>query len=160
MALTGDAAYVNNAALSWSSYVIKVDGVRLNGFFGITYSHKRTRTKGYSLGKDHAPTRRSKGKYEVELVKLKGYASSMQALRTSLAGAGGSTSYGDQEFEILIQGVEGEETPITIEINRCVYAGTAGSLEEGPDLITEEIDIDCMSIKENGLTLHAPPTQQ
>jgi len=150
----GDNLYVNGSALSWGSFVIKLDGDELRGFTSISYTHKRTRTKGYGTGPSHAPTRRSKGKYEVENVKLKGYKSSMQALRNKLAEVAGSSSYGDTEFEVLIQGVEANEEPITVQLNRCTWAGTSGALEEGPDLVTEEVDIDCMGVVENGLTLH------
>jgi hypothetical protein len=87
-------------------------------------------------------------------VKLTGWKASVQQLRQELAlqslAPGG---YGDVEFEIDVQYIEADEMPIQVLIERCVWAGNSTSDEESPDPLKEEIEIDCMLIRRNGLVL-------
>lgn len=153
MALDGDQVRVNRNAVSWGSIIVKVNGERLEGFTSISYGDKRERVTGTGMGKHHAPGRRSRGKYTTEPVKLKGFKASCEALRQYLADEDGTDSYGETEFEIVVQFVEADETPMTVEIHRCVYVGDTNSHEENPDPLQEEIEIHCMSIVRNGKTL-------
>ncbi len=154
MALAGDAKYINGNALSWGSFVFKVDGEELHGFDSVNYGEKRTRTFGYGSGASHAPSRRSRGKYEIDPVKVRGFKNSVQALRAAIARASGSSSYGGTEFEFLIQGVELDEAPLTIEFHRCVWIASTGTIEETAEIIKEEFEIQPMRILRNGLHLY------
>ena len=150
-----DTIRVNGNQYSWGSIVLKVDDETLYGFTGLSYNQKRERTKAYGAGAHHAPRGRSAGKYSAE-AKLTGWRGSMQALRAKLAAkASDGASYGNVEFQIVAEYVsnDGSEEPITVEVVDCVIASEDISDEEGPDPLKEEIGIDCMYIKKNGLTL-------
>ena len=153
MAIIGDELRVNGAALSWGSLIAKADNERIEGWTSINYADKRERVKGTGMGPHQAPGRRSRGKYTVELVKVKGFKSSIAALRKYLANAAGGSSYGEYEFEFLLQGVEADETPIDVQIGRCCWSGDSSTHEENADLLQDEIEIDAMYIIRDGLTL-------
>src|SRR5690606_18584331 len=97
--------------------------------------------------------RRSRGQYDPGKVSLIGYSASVTALKKKLAKARGGSSYGDTEFMIVIQAVEEDETPLNTEIKRCVVTKVKAAHKSGPDLLMQEVEIDPMSIVENGLTL-------
>lgn len=149
-----DALRVNGNQYSWGSIVLKLDNDRFSGFTGITYADKRERVKAYGMGRHHAPRGRSRGKYTVEPVKLTGWRGSVQIFRKQLAlRAIDQKSYGDIEFQIVIQYIESGEQPLTVEIDRCVLTGNNATDEENPDPLKEEIEIDPMLIRRNGLVL-------
>lgn len=149
-----DAVRINGNQHSWGSIILKIDGDRYYGFTAISYNDKRTRSKGYGLGRHHAPRGRTRGKYELDPVKLTGWKSSIQELRRALATrSANGLSYGDVEFQVTVQYIENGEQPITVEIERCVITGNSASDEENPDPLKEELEIDCMLIRRNGLTL-------
>lgn len=150
-----DGIRVNGNQLSWGSIIAKIDGERFHGFTSIAYADKRERVKSYGMGRHQAPRARSRGKYTVEPVKLGGPKTTMQALRDALAArSSDQTSYGDVEFELVVQYVEpGDEQPLQVDIERCVFVANSSSEEEGGDPLKEEIEIDAMLIRRNGLTL-------
>ncbi len=149
-----DAIRVNGNQLSWGSIVLKIGGARFYGFTGISFADKRERVKAYGMGRHQAPRGRSRGKYTVEPVKLTGWKGSMQEVREALAALSvDGISYGDVEFEITVQYVEADEIPMTVEIEHCVWGANTTSDEEGPDPLKEEVELDCMLIRRNGLTL-------
>jgi hypothetical protein len=149
-----DDLRINNNQHSWGSIILKIDDERFTGFTSISFADKRERVKAYGMGRHQAPRGRSRGKYTVEPVKLGGWKSSVAALRTSLAlRSADGRSYGDVQFQIVVQYIEVGEIPLTVEIDRCVYVGNTSSDEEGADNLKEEIEIDAMLIRRNGLTL-------
>lgn len=149
-----DQIRVNGNQLSWGSIILKVADERYTGFTAIAYADKRERVKAYGMGRHQAPRGRSRGKYTTDPVKLTGWKSSIQALREALAAQStDGVSYGDVEFQIIVQYVDEGENPIDVEIVDCVWIGNSSSEEENADPLKEEIEIDCMHIKRNGLTL-------
>jgi hypothetical protein len=48
---------------------------------------------------------------------------------------------------------EPSEPNVDVQISGCVVVGNSSSDEESPDPLKEEIEIDCMAIRRNGLTL-------
>jgi hypothetical protein len=149
-----DQILVNGNQISWGSIILKVRAERFYGFTGISFADKRERVKGYGQGRHHAPRGRSAGKYSIENVKLTGWKASVQQLRQELALQSlVPGSYGDVEFQIDVQYIEADEVPIQVLIERCVWAGNSSSDEESPDPLKEEIEIDCMLIRRNGLVL-------
>jgi hypothetical protein len=149
-----DAIRVNGNGFSWGSIIVKVDGDRFYGFTSIGFGDKRERVKGYGMGRHQAPRSRSRGKYSTEPVKLGGPMASLQALRKALAArSSDGKSYGDVEFEVVVQYVDTGETPMTVQIERCVLTANTTANEEGPDLLEDEVEADCMLIRRNGLTL-------
>lgn len=149
-----DQLRINGNQHSWGSIVIKLDDERYYGCTGITFADKRERVKAYGIGRHHAPRGRSRGKYSTEPVKLTMWKSAAQALREALARkSADGRSYGDVEFEILVQYIEVGDEPMDVSISRCVITGNSTSDEENPDPLKEEIEIDCMLIRRNGLSL-------
>lgn len=148
-----DDVRVNGNLHSWASITVKINEERFTGFTSVGYSDARERVKAYGIGRHHAPRGRSRGKYTVEQVTLGGQKDTMQALRKTLADAGDGESYGDTVFQIVVQYVEGDLPPITVELEDCVWTKNTTSDEEGPDALTEEIEIDCLRIRRDGLVL-------
>lgn len=149
-----DPIIVNNNQISWGSIVFKLDGERYTGFTAISYADKRERVKAYGMGRAHAPRGRSRGKYTVEPVKVTGWKNSVQIFRAALAlKSPDGLSYGDVEFEGLVQYIEPSETEINVELNRLVWASNTSSDEENPDPLKEDVEFDAMFIRRNGMTL-------
>ncbi len=148
-----DPIRINGNQYDWGSIVIKIDGEPFYGFTDISYSQKRERVKAYGAGRHHAPRGRTRGKYSSE-GKVSAWKSSAEALRQALAAkSADGQSYGDVEFGIVIQYIESDETPITVELFECTIASEDSSESESPDPLKEELGLDVMYIKKNGLTL-------
>jgi len=149
-----DKIRVNGNVLSWGSIVLKLDGDRFYGFNSITFAHKRERVKLYGMGSHQAPRGRSRGKYSTDPVKLGGPPSSFEIFRQALADrSDDGISYGDVEFQITVEAVELDETPLLVRVDRCVITGESNNYEESGDPLKEEVEIDCMKIIKNGKTL-------
>jgi hypothetical protein len=145
---------VNGNDYSWGSIVLKINGEVFSGFTEISYSDKRTRTKGYGAGKHQAPTRRARGKYEVDNCKIKGYMRDVRLLRQELAKYSPSgKSYGDTPIQIDVEYIEADDTPIHDEIEDCVWASNSQTASEGPDLLMVEFELDPMRVRRDGLVL-------
>jgi hypothetical protein len=152
--MASDSIIVNGNQISWGSIVLKLNEERFTGFTGISFSDKRERVKAYGMGRAHAPRGRSRGKYTIEPVKLTGWKESVQIFRQALANlAPDQQSYGDVEFQVLVQYIEPSEAEIDIEIDRCVWMTNTSSDEENPDPLKEEVEFDAMLIRRNNLVL-------
>jgi hypothetical protein len=150
-----DEIRVNGNQLSWGSIKLKLNGEDFSGFTAISYADKRERVKAYGMGRHHAPRGRSRGKYTIDPVKLTGWKSSVATFREELARISPTgLTYGDVEFQIVVMYSEANDGPIVVEINGCVWVGNTSSEEENPDPLKEEIEVDAMGIKRNGLVLY------
>jgi hypothetical protein len=149
-----DEKRINGAQVSWASIKVKFDGEEVSGFTGLSFGDKLEVVKAYGMGKHHAPRGRSRGKYVIDPVKLSGPPSTMQALRAKLAArSSDGVSYGQVEFLIVAQYVESGEIPMTVEIERCRYVATVENREESAEVLKDEVELDAMMIRRNGLTL-------
>lgn len=149
-----DPISVNGNQHSWGSITAKFRGKVFHGFTGISYADARERVKAYGMGRHHAPRGRSSGKYTVENVKLTGWKASLQQLRYELdQEAPAGKSYGDVEFEVVVSYYESDDLPVTVVLSRCVWAKNSVSDDEDADPKKEEIELDCMGIRRNGLAL-------
>lgn len=149
-----DPIRVNGNQLSWGSITVKIADLDFYGFTAISYSDKRERVKAYGMGRHHAPRGRSRGKYSTEPVKLTGWKGSVNILRQALAEKSPSgLAYGDVDFSINIMYSEADEPSIAVDIEGCVWMTSTANDEENPDPLKEEIEIDCMVIRRNGLVL-------
>src|SRR5688500_9189325 len=149
-----DEIRVNGNQHSWGSIILKIDNERYYGFTSINFADSRERAKTYGMGRHHAPRGRSRGKYSTEPVQLTGWKSSVQAVLDALAAKSSSrTGVGDVEFEVVVQFIESDETPITVELTRCVVTKNASGHEDGPDGLKDELELDTMAIRRNGLVL-------
>lgn len=148
-----DQQRINGNAYSWSSIYLEIAGEKYYGFTSISYADSRSREKGYGGGRHHAPRSRSSGKYEVEPVAVKFEKATADAVRLALAQQSESgTSFGDYEFLIIVQYVEGDQE-ITDEIEQCTWTKTSNKVEESNGILYEEVEFDAMKIKWNGLYL-------
>ncbi len=149
-----DEIRVNGNLYSWGSIRFKVGNELFTGFTEISYADKRERTKGYGMARHHAPIGRTAGKYSTEPVKVKGYKKSVRALREALAAlSADGVSYGNVESLINVQYIEGDDSPHNDEIERYVNSSDSSSHTESPDPLMDDIELDCMLIRRNGLTL-------
>lgn len=149
-----DPIRVNQNQLSWGSIRCIIDGNPITGFTAISFADKRERVKAYGMGRHHAPRGRSAGKYTTETVKLTGWKSSVQNLIAQLAErAPDQASYGNVEFTIMVIYSEPSEPNIDVMITGCVITSQSAADEESADPLKEELEIDCMAIRRNGLTL-------
>ena len=148
-----DPISVNGNQHSWGSITVKFRGAIFYGFTDISYADARERVKAYGMGRHHAPRGRSRGKYTVENVKITGWIGSIQQLRHELALASGGKGYGDIEFQVIVQYYEEDDLPVTVELDRCVWAKNSHSASEDADPRKEEFELDCMYIRRNGLAL-------
>jgi hypothetical protein len=150
----GDPIRVNNVQHSWGSIIFKLNDDRFTGFTDISFADKRERVHAYGMGRHHAPRGRSRGKYTVEPVKVAGWTGSVQIFRQALAAlSNDGASYGDVEFQGLVQYVDTGEADISIELDRLVWMSNTTGLSESPDPLKEEFELDCMLIRRNGLVL-------
>lgn len=149
-----DDLRVNGNQVSWGSAKFKLDSQTYTGITAVSYADKRERVKAYGAGRHHAPRGRSRGKYTVEPVKVTMWKASASRFRKALALRSiDGKSYGDVEFEGVFEYVDTGEEPMLVRLVRLVYVGTTSSDEESPDPLKEEIELDCMKIIRNGLTL-------
>jgi hypothetical protein len=151
-----DQVRINGFAHSWASIIAKVDGDRIIGFDMVEYGDKIEETQTAGMGKSHAPIRRSKGKYTTEPGKLRGFKSSIQALRAALAAkAADGKSYGTVTFLLVVQFIEAGDTDMTVRVEECRLTDDKASHDEATtDPLKEEVGYTYMRIKRNGLTLY------
>lgn len=150
-----DQIRVNGNLYSWGSIKLKIGGELFYGFNSISYADKRERVKGYGMGRHHSPRGRSSGKYSTEPVKLGGPKDTIAALLRDLAKlAPDGKSFGNVNFQILVSYVEPGQDGITVEIDDCVITSISSSDEENADPKATEVEIDCMRIRRNGLSLY------
>jgi hypothetical protein len=153
-----DVVRVNDRAYSWSSVLWKAFGSPWTGLLSIEFDDSLEVTKGYGLGRHHAPTRRSAGKYVPGMVKIKVFASTAQAMIDQAAMMSPSQrAYGQASFPMLLQLIEpGEIMPITTSFKGARIVKAGSSYQEGPDLLVQDMELDVMAILRNGKTLYEP----
>jgi hypothetical protein len=150
----GDAIRVNGNQHSWGSIVLKIAGENFYGFTDITYGDKLEKVLAYGMGKAHAPRGKSRGKYTPEPVKLTGFKGSAHELRTMLAKYSKTgKSYGNVNFQIVVEYIESGETPLVIELMNCSIAGDSSNHSESADPLKDEIEVQPTYVKRNGMTL-------
>jgi hypothetical protein len=150
-----DQIRVNGNLYSWGSIKLKIGGELFYGFTSIGYADKRERGKTWGMGRHHSPRGRASGKYSTEPVKLGGPKDTIDALIKQLAAqAPDRVSYGNVVFQILVSYVEPGQDGINVELDDCVVASISSSDEENADPKATEIEIDCMRIRRNGLSLY------
>jgi hypothetical protein len=149
-----DEVYVNGNLLSWGSLRCKVGGVPLNGFDSISYGDALEIALGWGMGKSHAPRGRSRGKYVPEPAKLRGFKAAVQALRARLAAESpDGKTYGQTEFEVVLQANEPGEEPLTVQLEKCRLVKDNSSHEENADPLKDEVELSVMRVRRNGLVL-------
>jgi len=149
-----DEIRINGIAHSWGSTKLKIDGERYTGISSISYSDKLETAFGYGMGKSHKPRSQSRGKYSAEQIVMKVQTSTAQSIRDKLSEKGGGSSYGVVNVPIVLQYLEPDDTPITVEFEECRLVEDGTSDEEGSDVLTVEIKWSTFGIRRNGKTLY------
>jgi hypothetical protein len=149
-----DAIRVNQNVLSWGSITAKLGGVRYTFFRTVSYGDKRERTFQYGAGVDHSPRGRTRGKYSTEEGKLGGAKAGVRQFLLDLATkASDGETYGDVEFDVIVEFFENDELPCTDKLYRCVVTGVNSSHEEGPDGLEDELTLSYFEVTRNGKRL-------
>ncbi len=150
-----DQLRINGVQHSWSSTKLKIEGETFTGITAINYGDALTPTKAYGMGRAHAPRGRTRGKYEPDPIEMTLFKGTAEELRTKLAELSESgTSYGIVEFQMVLQFVENDDTPCTIEFIDCRVSADKSSNEENPDPSVENWTLDVMRILRNGKALY------
>lgn len=149
-----DQVRINGIAHSWGSCKLKIAGERVRGILSISYSDKLETAFGYGMGRDHKPRSQSRGKYSAEPISMKATKSTAQEIREMLARRSDGTSYGTVMVPIVLQYLEPDDKPITVEFEDCRLVENSASDEEGPDELTEELKWTTFGIRRNGLALY------
>src|SRR5690606_32975991 len=130
------------------------------GFRGASFGDKLTVSKVYGMGKHNSPRGRTRGKYETDPVKLNGPVGTAERLRAAIAEAAGTSVIGQFEFDGVMHFIENEATseelPVKVEYKKLRLVGDANTLDEGPDKLREELEIDVILILRNGRSLAEP----
>jgi hypothetical protein len=149
-----DQVRINGNAVSWGSIKLKAADEIFSGFNSVSWEHKRTRTYLYGMAQAQTPRARSRGKYEPGAVKLGGPKDSILALKKRLAQLSpNGKNYGDVVFQIIVEFVEEGNESQLVRIEDCVIVGVTSSHEESADPLKDELEISCMRIVENSMTL-------
>jgi hypothetical protein len=148
---------INGQQYSWASLIFTIADWRdeAAGAESVDYGHKRTREKKTGSNRDQAPRVRTSGVYEVDPLKVtirKDHADALRARLASLSPDG--RSYGNVQFEALLQFSEPGADVSTVELRELVWSGTSCGLKQGPEGLMESLEMDPMRIIENGLTLY------
>lgn len=146
---------INGNMFSWASVTIRVNATLVSAIKSITYGDSRERSKGYGQGRHFGPIGQTSGKYTTDKVVCEIEKGELQALRQAIADASGSGSFGDLEFQIVVQYEEPDRGVITDEINGCTWGKNSASTNDGGDPNYESVEFDCLSIKWDGLTLYS-----
>jgi len=149
-----DEIRINGIAHSWGSVKLKIAGERYSGVTSIAYSDKLEVAKGFGMGKAHKPRSRSRGKYTPEQVVMKVETATAAALRAMLAARGDGVSYGTVSVPGVLQYLEPDDSPVTVEFEDMRLVEDGSSDEEGADVLTVELKWDTMGLIRNGLTLY------
>lgn len=149
-----DRKRINGNTYSWGSLIAKVRGQEFSGLLGVTYSQKRERAKVYGTGRHHSPRGRTRGKYsaEAKLTVVRGTMADFINFLKQQASDG--VSYGDVVFQVTIQYVEDDETPMLVELVDCVIVAEDVTDDEGIEALKDEIGLDIMRVRKNGGTLY------
>lgn len=148
-----DQIRVNGNLYSYGSIKIKIDGTPFYGFNSISYGDSRTRSKSYGTGKSQSPRGKTRGKYETDPVTLSGDKDTVREFRKALADAGDGRSAADTLFQIVVTYSEDGLGQIVDEIEDCHLSKNTSSSEEGGDPLKEDVEIDCMRIRWDGITM-------
>lgn len=156
-----DLVRVNGNDLSWGSIIVKVGDVPFYGFTEVSYGDKRTREYGYGLGRHHAPRSKSAGKYEPDMLVIKGHKRSVSALLDALqalAEQQGFSSFADAQFQTVVQYIENDAEHTDI-IDGCTVESVKDAHTEGPGLLMQDIEARPMTVERDGKVMFSRSAQ-
>lgn len=142
-------------ALSWASWIVKVEGHEFHGVSKVSGTQKRERGRVMGTGRAQIPRGLTGGKYTPEF-KLTVYRGSMNDFINFLAArAPDGISYGNVKFDLYGLQVETDETPSEVEVLGCYV--TEESFEDSDDSVEaskDEVGLFVTAIRRSGKTLY------
>lgn len=141
---------INGRMFSWSSVSIRINGTLISAIKSIAYSDKIEPVKGYGSNRSFRPIGKTQGKYSTDPVTASIEVAELEDLRQALADASGTNSFGNVEFQIVVQYEEPGRGVYTDVIEGCTWTKTAAKADDGGDAIYLDVEFDCMAIKWNG----------
>lgn len=149
-----DATLINGLQHGFQSLELKVAGEKYTGITAVSFGDKLEGAMAYGMGPNQGPRGQSPGKYVAEPLKLTMAVSSAKALRDQLAARSRSgSSYGQPFVPIVLQYLEPDDTPMTVEFERCRYSGDTNNHTEGSDAAMVDVEFTVQLIRRNGKTL-------
>jgi len=110
--------------------------------------------EGLVRGQGGKPLGRTRGQYTPGAVAITMRKSSAMALKNKLAAkSSDGKTFGEPIVPLVVQYLEPDDTPITVELNQCRLLKSSTANERGPDGAAEDLEFSTMEIVENGKRL-------
>ena len=154
--MAGDVVLVNGNAYSFSSAILKINGVRYFGWSSITYGHKLEVGKGWGNNRLNGPRSRTGGKYTPDNVKMAWEKASAAQLRKDISAlALDGISYGTVVIpSMTLQLLEpGTGAHIVTFLKPRLLVETGGIDGGTVDPAKEELEFDVMGLLIDGKSL-------
>lgn len=150
--MAADDIRINGFTHSWASTKVTIDSEQYAGLSKISWDHAIE--EGTVRGQGGAPLGRTRGQYAPGTVAVTLRKSSALELKKRLAAKSpDGKTFGSVTFPIVVQYLEPDDTPITVELNRCRVLKSTTANEQGPDATADELEISCLEVVENGVRL-------
>jgi hypothetical protein len=152
--MAADDIRINGFTHSWTSTKVTIDGEQYVGLSKISWEHAIE--EGLVRGQGAKPLGRTRGQYTPGTVAITMRKSSAMALKNNLAAkSSDGETFGEVVFPIVVQYLEPDDTPITVELNQCRLLKSSTANEQGTDASAEDLELSCIEIVENGKKLLA-----
>lgn len=150
--MAADDIRINGFTHGWASTKTTLDGEQYVGITKITWDHAIE--EAFVNGQGGKPLGRTRGQYVPGTLAITLRKSSAATLKSNLAkkSSDGET-FGSVVFPIVVQYLEPDDTPITVEINDCRILKASTSNEKNPDPTMEDLELSYLEIIENGKRL-------
>lgn len=152
--MAADDIRVNGFTHSWASTKITIDDEQYVGISKISWDHAIE--EGLVRGQGGKPLGRTRGQYVPGAVTLTMRKSSAMALKDKLAAkSSDGKTFGAVTFPVVVQYLEPDDTPITVELNSCRILKSTAANEQGADPTAEDVELSCLEVVENGKKLYS-----
>lgn len=149
-----DLQLVNGVQISWGSLKFKLDGTPYWGITSVAYGDAMEVAKSYGIGRHMGPRGRSAGKYTPDPLVLSVATATAEEIRAQLAQQSPSgNSFGRPIVPAVLQYVELDETPITVEFEQVRLVKCSVSHQEGAETLNEDLEFDVMRLRRNARVL-------
>lgn len=144
--------------LSWVSHKFLVNGVRYDGFKGLSYSFKRNVTVVKGSRSDAGPVGMTRGSNDGVEGKISLLSDTAMLIKAQLAALGALAldplSYGSAWFQMIVVGYEpGHPLPLNYTFTNCRLTSEDLNWQEGDEPSIVELGYKAMKGSVNGLSL-------
>lgn len=137
------AITVNEVEFSWGSITLKINGVEIVGYKGVSYSDGIEREAVYGARRHKIGMTR--GKVTTEQGTITMYLRQLRELMDSLG-----DGWGDSIFDLEVRYAEPGRTTRVDIVEGCKFAGNPENAEEGASALEREVKFDFMRISRDG----------